>query len=107
MYLGKPVIATDWSATAEYLNANNGLPIPWELVELRETHGPYEAGQKWANPSLDHAAIAMRRLVNEPGLAKRLGSAAAKTIREHFSPSVVGLRYKQRMAVLFPEPPAY
>jgi len=107
MYLGKPVIATDWSATAEYLNASNGLPVPWELVELRETHGPYEAGQKWANPSLDHAAIAMRRLVNEPGLAKRLGSAAAKTIREHFSPSVVGLRYKQRMAVLFPEPPTH
>ena len=106
MYLGKPVIATDWSATAEYLDATNGLPVPYELVKLRETHGPYEAGQQWADPSVDRAAAAMRRLVDEPGLAGRLGSAAAKTIRERFSPSVVGQRYRQRLATLFPPPPA-
>ncbi|MDP2137977.1 MAG: glycosyltransferase [Candidatus Didemnitutus sp.] len=104
MYLGKPVIATDWSATAEYLDATNGLPVPWELMELRETHGPYEAGQKWANPSIEHAAAAMQRLINEPELAGRLGAAAAKTVRERFSPAVIGQRYRQRFAVLFPEP---
>ena len=27
MYLGKPVIATDWSATAEFINATNGCPV--------------------------------------------------------------------------------
>ena len=41
MYLGKPVIATDWSATSEYLDANNGLPVQFSLVKLAETHGPY------------------------------------------------------------------
>src|SRR5471032_538848 len=50
MYLGKPVVSTDWSATAEYLNESNGCPVRYELAALRESHGPYQAGQKWAEP---------------------------------------------------------
>ena len=103
MYLGKPVVSTDWSATAEYLNADNGCPVRSELTVLRKSHGPYQAGQKWAEPDVAHAAEWMRRLVGEPGLAAQLGAAAAETIRARFSPAVVGARYRQRLAALFPD----
>ena len=72
MFLGKPVIATDWSATAEYLDERNGAPVRCRMVQLQETHGPYQAGQTWAEPDVDHAAEWMRRLQQDPALAARL-----------------------------------
>lgn len=106
MYLGKPVIATDWSATAEYLNASNGAPVRCQLTKLRETHGPYQAGQTWAEPDIGHAAEWMRRLQQDPALAARLGQAARATILARFAPAVVGALYQRRLATLFPAPAA-
>ena len=105
MFLGKPVISTDWSATAEFVNERNGCPVRFSLIQLQESHGPYAQGQTWADPDVDHAAEWMRRLVNEPGLAARLGAAARATIRERFAPAVIGARYRQRLDTfaLWPE----
>ncbi len=97
MYLGKPVISTDWSATAEFVDAHNGCPVPVDLIELTETHGPYAKGQIWANPRVPAAAEAMRRLAADPDLRARLGANAARTIRERFSPAVIGARYARRL----------
>ncbi|WP_221032964.1 glycosyltransferase [Actomonas aquatica] len=97
MYLGKPVISTDWSATAEFVDADNGCPVPVDLIELTETHGPYQQGQIWANPRVPAAAEAMRRLAADPALRTRLGANAARTIRERFAPSVVGGLYAKRL----------
>ncbi len=105
MYLGKPVISTDWSATAEFVNARNGCPVKCTTVQLTETHGPYQKGQLWAEPEIEHAAWWMRRLVAEPALAQELGRTAATDIREHFAPSVIGARYRRRLNAfsLWPE----
>ncbi len=97
MYLGKPVISTDWSATAEFVDDNNGCPVPFDLIELTETHGPYQQGQIWANPRVAAAAEAMRRLAADPDLRARLGANAARTIRERFAPAVVGGLYAKRL----------
>src|SRR5690606_28641529 len=56
MYLGKPVISTDWSATAEFVNATNGCPVRCNVVPIEKTHGPYVKGQLWAEPDIAHAA---------------------------------------------------
>jgi glycosyltransferase involved in cell wall biosynthesis len=100
MFLGKPVISTDWSAPSEFINAANGCPVRYSLVQLQETHGPYTRGQTWAEPDLDHAAAWMRRLVGEFGLADRLGAAARVTVRERFSPAIIGAKYQQRLALI-------
>jgi glycosyltransferase involved in cell wall biosynthesis len=102
MFLGKPVIATDWSATAEYLNAENGCPVRYRLTTLTESHGPYREGQTWAEPDTDHAAEWMRRLQQDLALAARLGAAARETIRTRFSPAAVGALYRRRLGTLFP-----
>lgn len=106
MFLGKPVIATNWSATAEFLNESNGAPVRCQLTKLRETHGPYQAGQTWAEPDIDHAAEWMRRLQQDPALAARLGQAARATILARFAPAVVGGLYRRRLAAVFPDQPA-
>ena len=97
MYLAKPVIATDWSATAEYLNGENGYPVRYRLATLQETHGPYLRGSTWAEPDMGHAAEQMRSVFDEPQEAARRGAAAQATIEERFSPEVVGQRYRRRL----------
>ena len=100
MYLGKPVIATDWSATAEFLHTGNGCPIPARLVELEHNIGPYAKGQRWAEPDVAAAAAAMRRLAADPALRDELGVAARATIEARFSPAVVGARYRRRLEAI-------
>jgi len=100
MYLGKPVIATDWSATAEYLNASNGAPVRAPLVTLNKNHGPYSKGQTWADPDVNHAAEWMQRLFNDRSLGERLGNAARETIEREFSLQTIGARYRRRLETI-------
>lgn len=100
MYLGKPVIATDWSATSEYLNAKNGAPVPARLVSLETNYGPYSKGQLWAEPNVDAAAEWMQRLFSDRALGERLGTAARETIEREFSLKAVGTRYRKRLEAI-------
>ena len=97
MYLGKPVISTDWSATAEFVNGGNGIPVKCSLTRLPETIGPYAKGQIWADPDIDHAADAMKLLATDPYQCERLGAGGRKTIEERFSPAAIGARYRRRL----------
>lgn len=97
MYLGKPVIATDWSASAEFIDATNGCPVQCTLKTLERNHGPYAKGQVWAEANLDHAADQMERLFDNRALASRLGESARSTIERKFSPAVIGARYRRRL----------
>ena len=97
MYLGKPVISTDWSATAEFVRPSNGCPVRCKVVPIEKTHGPYVKGQLWAEPDIAHAAEWMRLLFTDPALAASLGSAAKMTIETEFSPAVIGAKYRRRL----------
>ena len=97
MFLGRPVIATNWSATAEYLDDSNGCPVNAHLVTLERNHGPYARGSTWAEPDLEHAALQMRRLFEDRALAGRLGAEARLTIRRRFAPPIIGARYRKRL----------
>ena len=97
MYLGKPVIATDWSATAEYLDETNGAPVRARLVTLEKNVGPYARGQTWADPDVHHAAEWMVKIRRNPELRQALGAAARATIEDRFSPLAIGSRYRRRL----------
>ena len=100
MYLGKPVVSTDWSATAEFVHEANGCPVRARLVTLDRNHGPYAKGQTWADPDIGHAAEWMRRLFTDRALGERLGAAARVTIERQFSLDVVGARYRRRLEAI-------
>lgn len=97
MYLSKPVICTDWSATSEFVNRENGCPVPYTLQRLDRNYGPYGKGQVWAEPNVDEAAHWMQRLSADATLAQRLGRAGRETIAQRFAPEVIGARYRQRL----------
>jgi glycosyltransferase involved in cell wall biosynthesis len=100
MYLGKPVIATGWSAPAEYLDCHNGYPVNFDLVKLTENHGPYTKGSSWADPDIENAAAIMAQVLGDPNEAARKGEAARQTIEQRFSPAVIGARYRRRLEVI-------
>ena len=97
MYLGKPVITTDWSGTAEFVNITNGCPVNYRLLTLDRDHGPYLRGQTWADPDIDQAAHWMRSLVDDQSFRESLGRRAATDIRRNFSPKAIGRRYQRRL----------
>lgn len=100
MFLGKPVVATHWSGNVDFMTVSNSCPVGYELVKLEKTVGPYEKGQTWAEPDVEHAAWHMKKLVAESAIARKIGDRGRETIRTQFSPAAVGRLYQQRLEVI-------
>lgn len=96
MFLGKPVIGTDWSANTDFMNHRNSCPVDYDLVKLQQSYGPYAAGQVWADPDEHHAAHYMKRLVDDEAWRREIGRRGAETIKTEYSPRVVGEMYRKR-----------
>ncbi len=84
MQLGKPVIATDYSATTEFCNSANSIPIPYRLVPV--PNGEYFAAmQTWADADVDAAAAALRKCHDDVAFRTEIGRKGKAFVEEHFS----------------------
>lgn len=79
MAYGVPAIATAYGGNLDFMTPDVSLLVPYELVETPA--GSAYAGGRWAEPDLDAAAAAMRRVVEDPVFARDLGRRG----REHVS----------------------
>ncbi|MBE7211870.1 MAG: glycosyltransferase family 4 protein [Gluconacetobacter diazotrophicus] len=85
MLLERAVVATDWSATAEFLHPGCGMPVRYRLVPARDPRGVFEApGAVWADAEVGDAARALRWLAEDGERPVRLGRAAAAEGRARF-----------------------
>ncbi|OWK45271.1 glycosyltransferase family 4 protein [Fimbriiglobus ruber] len=100
MLLGKPVVATNYSATTEFLTAGTGLPVDYRLVPVGSNHPPYAADAVWAEPDEDHAAAHMRWVVDHPVEARALGAAAKRHAEVVLSPEAAGRRMADRLRTI-------
>jgi glycosyltransferase involved in cell wall biosynthesis len=100
MGLGKPVIATGWSGNTDFMDVSNAFPVDYRLVTLHENVGPYHAGEVWAEPSVEHAAALMRRVVDHRDEARARGEAARETIRSDYSEERIAELIGQRLAII-------
>jgi glycosyltransferase involved in cell wall biosynthesis len=76
MLLGKPVVATDWSATLEFMDESCAALVRSELIAVEDPRGVYAVRDAvWADPDLRHAADWLRRLADDPVLRRSLGEA--------------------------------
>lgn len=100
MYLGKPVIATDYSGNTEFMNAANACMVPYDLIPVEKGEYPHHEGQVWAAPNIDAAVLWMQRLVQEPGLAVGIGGRAATYMREHYSRQAMGRVIASRIEMI-------
>jgi glycosyltransferase involved in cell wall biosynthesis len=100
MTLGKPVIATGYSGNLEFMNTGNSVLVPYseELVGLDAA--PYSHNAKWADPDLDFAADAMRRVASDSVFATRLGLQAEEDLLTNFNASITGQRMRDAIVLL-------
>ncbi len=97
MFLGKPVIATNWSGNTEFMRPHNSLPVNYRLVTIEKDVGVYRAGQVWAEPDVAHAAALMRRTVEDDAFRTNISIEAQRTMQEEFSPEAIGARIRARL----------
>ena len=94
MAMGKPVIATAYSANLDFMNDEVAFMVPVTEWRLDAQAGPYPAGSMWADPDLDVAAGFMRRAADDPEAARALGARA----REHIAATRTGARLAEFIA---------
>ncbi|MCK8785473.1 glycosyltransferase [Roseomonas sp. NAR14] len=95
--LGRPAIATDYSATTELVSPATGYPVDFRLVPVREGEHPFHAGQVWAEADPEHAAWQMRRMVDDEAGRRVRVAAAAAHIRGEYGFDAVGRRQAERL----------
>lgn len=100
MALGKPVIATGWSGNMDFMTASNSFPVRYELVEIERGVGPYREGERWAEPSVAHAAELMRHVFEHQDQARTVGERARRDLETYFSPSAVADLIKTRLEAI-------
>lgn len=79
MLRGLPVIATNWSGSADFVTPHVGFPIPYTLIPAIDPQSTYQhPSMVWADPNVEAAADALRTLWGNPELGRALGQAGAE-----------------------------
>jgi len=102
MAMGRPVIATGWSANLEFMNADNSYLLDYELVEVKgvEPYLKHYLGHRWAQPSEKHLRELMRRVKENPAEAAAKGAKAREHVTKHFSRAAVAEKVMQRLEAI-------
>jgi hypothetical protein len=98
MLLGKPVIATGYSGTLDFMNRDNSLLIDYKIVEIAEDRPIYTKGNFWAEPSIEHAASCMRQVYEHQDEANERAVRAQPQIKSLLSIEAAGQRMRERRA---------
>jgi glycosyltransferase involved in cell wall biosynthesis len=100
MACGKAVIATGYSGNTDFTRADNSLLVRYTVVELKHDLGPYQRGQKWAEPDIGSAADAMRQVAESALLRQRLSQSGLETVARELSPQALAPVVSTRLAVI-------
>ncbi|KQP75492.1 hypothetical protein ASF41_15665 [Methylobacterium sp. Leaf111] len=98
MLLGKPVVATRYSGNLDFMDDDNSLLVDFRLIQLDHDIDPYKAGLQWAEPSIGHAAVLMRRLFDQPTHARAIGARAKSDLEQRLSYRNTGRSVANRLA---------
>lgn len=85
MALGLPVIATDYSASSEFVNPATAWPVDFKFKALEDSDHPEWKQQHWADADINHAAWLMLEVLNNPAELNRRTTNAKKLIDELFN----------------------
>jgi glycosyltransferase involved in cell wall biosynthesis len=67
------------------MDEDSALLVPSRLQPVDDPQGIYK-GQTWAEPDLEAAAQALKRLRDDPALRARLADAGRRAVTERLSP---------------------
>lgn len=97
MLNGVPCIATNWSANTEFMNSDVACMLDYEFVELDHQIGPYRKGSRWAEPSVEQAAMYMRKLYEDREFYEKLSVSAKAYVEERLGKERITRLIKDRL----------
>ncbi|MBU7008167.1 glycosyltransferase family 4 protein [Phosphitispora fastidiosa] len=97
MYLGKPVIGTNWSGNTDFMDSTNSCMVEYKIINVGNDFGPYKSYQVWADPDIEQAAKYMLRLVSDQEWREKIAKKGQENIHKNFSPKVVGQMIQNRL----------
>lgn len=105
MATGKPVIATDYSGTRDFVKAEWAYPVPAAIWTLEDSHGHYLAGHTWAK--IDEAALATSLAKAAEAIDRgdqSIGQAAREAVGRMLSYEAVADKIKDSFSALTEDP---
>jgi glycosyltransferase involved in cell wall biosynthesis len=100
MYLGKPVIVTNYSGNTDFTLADNSCLVDFKLIPVEEGQYPCHQGQQWADADVEHAAWYMKKLHADSAYASDVGARGRAYIHENFNQRAIGAIYESRLKKL-------
>jgi len=100
MLYGKPVVATGYSGNVDFMSDDDSFLVPYRMITIKQTHGPYKAGYHWADPDLDTAADIMRHIEGKREAASAVGCRAQAKVRELLHPNTIASSVRARLEEL-------
>jgi hypothetical protein len=82
------------------MSTETGFPVPYKLVDIERDHGPYQAGQQWAQPDLDYAADVMGYIEANREAAVDVGKRAKAHISSLLDPITISKDVRRRLQEL-------
>ena len=84
MLMGRPVIATGWSANMEFCKEGSAFLVPYRLVPVKPDEY-FTSMKEWAEADVDAAATILRRCYDNPALRIEVGARGKAFVEKHFS----------------------
>ena len=97
LLLERPVIATGFGGTQEFLDERDAFLVDFELAPVGEGASPYPADGIWAEPDLAHASTLMRAVVEHPEQAHERARRGRARLLELHSPTAAGASMERRL----------
>lgn len=97
MYLGKPVIATGYSANIEFMTVNNSYLVKYNLVKTGNEYSFSTDKDFWADADINHAADLMKYAVEHPEEVKKIALQGQADILKNLSPIKIGEKIEARL----------
>jgi glycosyltransferase involved in cell wall biosynthesis len=86
-----PVVITGYGGQLDYLDAQSAFLVDHTLVPVDDPAGgaSYTPDQRWAEPSVEHAAALLRQVAGDPVAARVRAGRARDRVRSQFAPDSV------------------
>ena len=94
MSCGKPVIATNFYGSCDYLTYDNSYPVGYDMVKVNIGNGFwYREDQMWAEPNIEDAIRCIRSAYNNRYESKQKGLMGRQTVVDKYSSDVFVRKY--------------
>ena len=103
MLLGKPVVASAWSANMEYMDNECACLVPCTMETLEHECPPYHKGSVWAKPDAEKAAALIKLLYTDSEKREFVGRMAKERAEERFGAEQAVEKMSARLAELLPK----